>query len=104
MIYCECNIPININHGVCGVCLRVVCDPFRTITLSSTQGDPVQPVFKPHSSVGSKPRVLANFRVSEETHQAVIKAANDAGITIGDLLRQMVDFALKHYKPEGTPK
>lgn len=64
----------------------------------------MQPVFKPHSPTGSKPRVLANFRVSEETHQAVIKAANDAGITIGDLLRQMVDFALRHHKPEEIPK
>lgn len=42
------------------------------------------------------PDVIANFRVRPEVHGMVKSLADQAGVGMADVVRQMIDFALEH--------
>lgn len=42
------------------------------------------------------PNVVANFRVRDEVHAKLKSMADEKGVSIQDVVRQMIDFALEH--------
>lgn len=42
------------------------------------------------------PNVIANFRVRDEVHAKIKSMADSSGISMSDVVRQMIDFALEH--------
>lgn len=54
-----------------------------------------KPVFKLKRGA-TKDAMFANFRVSQQTHRKICDIARDADTNVGDILRQMIDFALEH--------
>ena len=42
------------------------------------------------------PNVVANFRVKDEVHLKLKSMAEASGVSIQDVVRQMIDFSLEH--------
>lgn len=59
-----------------------------------------EPKFKLNSSGLSKDKIVSNFRVRNEVHKKLVELSNKADIPMGDVVRQMIDFAIEHMDPQ----